>query len=78
MTLIKLKFYLLSSTNMEEQQDQIQLPAKEKKDGSLLGYSTYATGITTERKPYSGNIKPSKFCKRLDQANQSFKQKCDG
>ena len=74
---LKLKLHLFSSTYSEQRQDQRQLPVEEKKDGSLSGPPTYASGLTTERNPYSGKIKPAKFCKRLDQAKHFFKWKCD-
>ena len=75
--LLKLKCYLISSADVEQLQDQQQLPVEENKDGSLPGPPTYASGLTTKIKPYDGKIKPAEFCKQLEQAKQSFKQKCD-
>ena len=68
---LKIKLYLLSSADAEQGQDQQQLPVEEKKDRSSPGPRL------TEINPYGGNIKPYKFCKRLEQANQFFKKKCD-
>ena len=77
LSLLKIKPYLFSSADAKQRQDQSQMLVKEKNDGSSPGPPTYASGLTTERNPYSGKIKPAKFCKRLDQANQLFKRKFD-
>ena len=75
--LLKLKLHTFSSANSKQQQDQQPLPVKDKKDRISPGPPTYASGLMTERNPNGGKIKPSKFFKRLDQANQFFKQKYD-
>ena len=72
---LNLKLYLFSSTDAEQRQDQRQLPAEEKKDGSSPGPPTYSSVITTKINPYGGKTNPSKFCNRLDQANNFFKRK---
>ena len=77
LSLLKLKFYLFSSANAEQRQDQRYLPVEDKKGGSFPGPPTYASGLNNKIKPYDRNIKHEKLCKRLEQAKQSFKWKCD-
>ena len=74
---LQLKLYLFSFSDNEQRQDQRQLPVKVKKDRSFSGPPTYASGLTTKRKPYGRKINPVEFWKSLEQANKSFKRKCD-
>ena len=74
---LKLKLYLFASADAEQQQDQRQLTSKEKKDDIFPGPPTYASSLTIKRNTYGGKIKPAGFFRRLEQANQFFKQECD-
>ena len=74
---LKFKCYLFSSADVKQRQDQRYLPVEEKKYVSSPGPPTYASSLTTKRKPYGRKIKPADFFKRLEQAKQSFKWKCD-
>ena len=69
-SLLKLKLYLFSSIDAEQRQEKRQLTAKEKKDRSLTGRTTYASGMTIGRNPYVGNIKPDEFSERLGKSKQ--------
>ena len=50
------------------------MSVKEKKDRISPEPPTYASGLTTKRNPYVENIKPDKFYKCIEQANQFFNQ----
>ena len=74
---LKLKLYLFSSANFNQRQDQHQMTVKDKRDGSFPGLFTYSSGLTTKINSYGRKINFAKFYKRLDQANQFLKYKCD-
>ena len=69
-SLIKLKLYLFSSADNDQQQEQWQLTVEEKKDCWLTGQPTCASGLKIRRNPYGGNIKPAKFSKSLGKYKQ--------
>ena len=58
-SLLKMKLYLLSSVNAEQQHDQRQLLVEEKKHVSSTGRPTYVSGLTIRSNSYEGNINPS-------------------
>ena len=64
-SLLKLKFYLFSSTNAEKRYEQRHLPVKDKK------YESSTEPLTIRRNPYGRKIKHAEFCKCLDQVKQS-------
>ena len=72
---LKLKLYIFSFFNADKLQDHQQLPVKDNKDGSFPGTPTQASILRTKRKPYNRKINHAKFCKRLEQAYQSYKKK---
>ena len=53
------------------------MTVKEKKDGSLTGQPTYASGLTIRSNSYVGNIKPAKFSERLGKAKQFIERQYD-
>ena len=62
---LKLKVYLLSYIEVEQQQYQQNLILEDNKDGILTGPSTYVSSMTIGRNPYISRINPADFCKHL-------------
>ena len=67
---LKVKLYLLSSSDTEKKQDQRQLPVEYKKDRGLTVLMIYISVLTIGRNPYGKNIKPAKFSERLGKYKQ--------
>ena len=74
---LKLKLHLFSSADADQVQGQQKLPAKEKKDGSLTGRPTYASGLTNGMIFQGWNIKPDEFSERLGKAKQFLERQYD-
>ena len=74
---LKIKLHLIFYADVKQRQDQQHLTVEEKKGGSSTWHLIYKSVREIGRDTYVRKIKPAKFCKRLDQYNQLFKQKCD-
>ena len=72
---LELKKHLFFSANDDERKWWQQLSVKYKKGVIFTRTPKYASGLTIIRNIYSRTINPAEFCKRLDQAKQSFPKK---
>ena len=74
---LKLKPYLFSSADADQQQDQRQLTVEDKNYGSLTGFPTYAYGLIIISNPCVRKIKTVEFSDRLGKAKQSLERQYD-
>ena len=65
---LKIKLYLFSSVDTDQQQGQRELPVGEKKYGRSTGLPIYISGLSLGKNTYVFSIKPDKSSERLGKA----------